>query len=96
MHLGLIAVLARSFSRIHRANLVNFGILPLTFADPADYERVEQGARLAIEDVAAGLEAGRLTVRAGADGPRFEALAELSDREREIVLAGGRLNLLRR
>jgi len=94
MHLGLKAVIARSFSRIHRANLVNFGILPLTFADPADYKRLEQGASLVIEDVADGLAAGRLTVKA--DGASVEVLADLSEKEREIILAGGRLNLLRR
>jgi len=95
MHLGLKAVIARSFSRIHRANLVNFGILPLTFADPADCERVEQGDRLLIEDVPDGLARGRLTVQAGARGARIEVLADLSEKEREIVLAGGRLNLMR-
>jgi len=95
MHLGLKAVIARSFSRIHRANLVNFGILPLTFADPADCERVEQGDRLLIEDIPDGLARGRLTVQAGARGARIEVLADLSEKEREIVLAGGRLNLMR-
>jgi aconitate hydratase len=94
MYLGLKAVIARSFSRIHRANLVNFGILPLTFADPADYDRLQQGARLAIEDVADGLAKGRLTVKT--DDSCIEVRSDLSEKEREIVLAGGRLNLLRR
>jgi len=96
MHLGLKAVIARSFSRIHRANLVNFGILPLTFADPADCERVAQGDRLLIEDVPDGLARGRLTVQVGAHDARIEVLADLSEKEQEIVLAGGRLNLMRR
>jgi aconitate hydratase len=96
MHLGLKAVIARSFARIHRANLVNFGILPLVFADARDYARIRQGDRLTVRDVRAGLRAGELTVRDETLGFNLAVRADLSDREREIVLAGGRLNLLRR
>ncbi len=85
MHLGLKAVIARSFARIHRANLINFGILPLTFADPSDYDGIGQGDRLKMADVHDGLHAGCFTVR-----------SELSERERDILLAGGRLNLIRK
>lgn len=95
MHLGLKAVIARSFARIHKANLVNFGILPLEFADPADYERIGQGDRLAIDDARAALAEGALTVRNEAGGFSFEVTADLSERELEILLAGGRLNLIR-
>ncbi len=96
MYLGLKAVIAKSFARIHRANLINFGILPLTFADPADYERVTQGDRLAIDEACARLRGGRLTVRDETAGLDFEGRAELSEREVEILLAGGRLNLIRK
>jgi len=95
MHLGLKAVIARSFARIHRANLINFGILPLVFADAGDYVRIRQGDRLTVRDVRAGLRAGGLTVRDETLGFNLAVRAELTDREREIVLAGGRLNLLR-
>ncbi len=95
MYLGLKAVIARSFARIHRANLVNFGILPLTFADPADYEKVGQGDALTMADVAAGLERGKLTVRDETSGFSFKVKADLGPEERKIVAAGGRLNLLR-
>jgi len=96
MFLGLKAVIALSFARIHRANLINFGIVPLTFADAADYGRVSQGDRLLISGVRAGLAAGRIVVRDGTAGVEFEVRAELSDRERDILFAGGRLNLIAR
>jgi aconitate hydratase len=95
MHLGLTAVIAKSFARIHKANLINFGIVPLTFADPADYDRVAQGDRLVIEDIPAGLAAGGLVVRDETADVEFETETGLTDEERRIVLAGGRLNLLR-
>ncbi len=94
MYLGLKAVLARSFARIHRANLVNFGIAPLVFEDAAEAERIEQGDRFVIPDVRAGIAAGTLTVRNLSQGREFRVRCELSDKEREILLAGGRLNLL--
>ncbi|MFO8006238.1 MAG: aconitate hydratase, partial [Candidatus Brocadiia bacterium] len=94
MYLGLKAVLAKSFARIHKANLVNFGIAPLTFEDPAEAECIEQGDRLAIPDARVGLEQGALTVHNLSQGREFGVRCELSSREREILLAGGRLNLL--
>jgi aconitate hydratase len=96
MYLGLKAVIAKSFARIHKANLINFGIVPLTFADPADFDRVGQGHRLVLADVHAGLSAGRLTVKDETAGAAFEARADLNDEERRILIAGGRLNLMRR
>jgi aconitate hydratase len=96
MHLGLKAVIARSFARIHRANLINFGIAPLTFAEAGDYGRVGQGDRLVIEDVRAGLEAGSLSARDESAGFEFRLRADLSEWERAILLAGGRLNLVAR
>ena len=94
MHLGVVAVVAKSFARIHRSNLINFGILPLLFADPADYDRVSRDDVLAVEDVHACVEAGRCTVTDRTAGFSFEVLCELTGREREIAKAGGRLNLL--
>ena len=95
MHLGLKAVIAKSFARIHQANLINFGILPLVFADPADYDRIEQGDRLAVKDVRAGLAAGAFDVRDETKGFSFRVEARVSDKDREMLVAGGRLNLLR-
>jgi aconitate hydratase len=95
MFLGLKAVIARSFARIHRANLINFGILPLTFEDVADYDRVAQGHALSIAAVREELEKGVLTMRDETGGFSFRVRADLSAEERRIVAAGGRLNLLR-
>jgi aconitate hydratase len=96
MHLGVVAVIAKSFARIHRSNLINFGILPLSFADPADYERISQDDVLSVEDAHCVVAAGRCTVTNHTGGFAFEASCELSEREREIVKAGGRLNMIAR
>jgi aconitate hydratase, putative, Aquifex type len=92
-YLGVRAVIAKSFERMHKANLVNFGILPLVFADEADYDRIEQGDELEIaglrDAVASGAE--RVTVRDKTKGIEFAANCELSGRQREIALAGGAL-----
>jgi len=96
MHLGVVAVIAKSFARIHRSNLINFGILPLSFADPADYGRVSQDDVLSVEDAHCVVAADRCTVTNHTGGFAFEASCELSEREREIVKAGGRLNMIAR
>jgi aconitate hydratase len=94
MYLGLQAVIARSFARIHRANLINFGILPLTFAEPADSERVGQGDRLRLDGVRRGVSEGSLMVRDETAGIEFRVELGVSERTREVLLAGGRLNLI--
>jgi len=91
MYLGVRAVIAKTFARIHRANLLNWGLLPLEFADPADYDALEAGHRLRIREIAAGLEAGTLTVEDETSGRRFAVRCPLTGREREILRAGGRL-----
>ncbi len=94
MYLGLKAVIALSFARIHKANLVNFGILPLIFTDEADYERVRQGDALTIPAVRGGLPEGSLTVRDATRDLEFGVRIELSPEEIDILLAGGRLNII--
>ncbi|MBD2893971.1 3-isopropylmalate dehydratase large subunit [Actinomadura sp. RB99] len=95
-HLGLRLVLARGYARIHWQNLVNFGILPLEFADEADYDRVEQGDRLRIEGVRAALETGaEIEVRNVTKDETYRARHRLSPRQRELVAAGGQIPLLR-
>jgi aconitate hydratase len=96
MYLGVQAVLAESFARIHKANLVNFGILPLTIA-PEDYERLQPGDALHIERLRGAVEAGEPIVASIKGADRTITLTyDLSDRERQIALAGGRLNYIRR
>ena len=91
MYLGVRGVLAKSFARIHRANLINWGILPLEFADAADYDAIQQGSRLRVGNLAAGLAGGGLQVEDLAAGRRIGVRCVLTDRERAILLAGGRL-----
>jgi aconitate hydratase len=96
MYLGVQAVLARSFARIHRANLVNFGIVPLEIA-AADYEALQQGDELRVENAREALAAGQpLTVRNVTRGTQFEAHANLTDRQTQIVVAGGMLSFMNR
>jgi len=97
MYLGLKAVIAKTFARIHWANLVNFGILPLTFVNEADYDGIDQGDRLRIVDAAAALRRGdeTVTVRNETKGTSFQAKLGMTPRQREIVLAGGLLNHVR-
>ncbi len=91
MVLGIRGVLAKSFARIHRANLINWGVLPLELANPADYDAIAAGHQLRIADVPAGLATGTLVVEDQTAGRRIEARCVLTERERAILLAGGRL-----
>lgn len=92
MYLGVKAVVAKSIERIHRANLVNFGIVPFTFANPADYEKLAAGDRLAFKGLRAAVAGeGRLTVRTKAGDVTLQTA--LSAREKAIILAGGLLCL---
>jgi aconitate hydratase len=94
MSLGVQGVLSKGFARIHRANLVNFGILPMEFAAATDYDRVRQGDRLEIRDVVASLKQNRgtLTVRNLTKNETFQVKLPLTRREADIILAGGLLN----
>ena len=94
MYLGIRCVIAKSFARIHVANLINAGILPVTFANPEDYDRLEQGAKLTISNIVKGMEEGKLTVT-DETGFAFQVVCNLTDRQRAILLAGGLLNYTR-
>jgi aconitate hydratase len=90
MYLGVRAVLAKSFARIHRANLINWGIVPLTFDDPATWDGIERDDRLKLDGLRAALVAGeRVTVENQRTGARFTTSCVLTPRERDILLAGG-------
>jgi len=92
MYLGVRLLLAKSVERIHAANLVNFGILMLCFEDPADYDRLSAGDELRIEDLPGALRADRIAVANRSAGYSFTLRCDLSERQRQIVLAGGALN----
>ena len=95
MFLGVQAVLAKSFARIHRTNLINFGILPLVFQDPADWKGLEQGDSLELVDVWKGLDQGRLLVRNQTHGAQFTVELDISPYERELLLSGGLLRYIK-
>ncbi len=88
--LGIKAVVAKSFARIHAANLVNAGILPLTFENPDDYDLIKQGSTMTINNTFEGLESGYYT--ASIDGHSIKLVSTLADRQKAIVKAGGLLN----
>ncbi|MCA3748430.1 MAG: aconitate hydratase [Rubrobacter sp.] len=97
LHLGIRAVIAKSFARIHRRNLISQGILPLRFKDESDYERFEQGQRWELPEIRERLERGDGEVPLRSEsGEEITLLAEFSPRERDILLAGGVLRMLRR
>ncbi|MDN5347126.1 MAG: aconitate hydratase [Clostridia bacterium] len=94
MYLGVKAVIAKSFARIHRSNLINFGILPLTFVDGNAYEQIEQEDILEI-DLQDGFAAETLTVYNTTKGTSFQVRHDLTTRQQEIIRAGGLLNYTR-
>jgi aconitate hydratase len=94
-YLGLMVVLAKSFARLHRANLINFGVLPVVIKDD-DYEQIEQGDILEIMGLRKAVaESDELVVRVKHKALEFAGRLELSQRERKILLGGGRLNFHR-
>ncbi len=92
MYLGIRCVVAKSFARIHAANLINAGILPLTFENPADYDALQPGAQLRIDGIRAGMAAGKLTLTDTAAGKSYPVVCSLTERQQAILLAGGLLN----
>jgi aconitate hydratase len=96
-YLGLKAVIAKSFARIHWQNLCNFGILPLTFSNPDDYEKIKQGDVLIIEDVRNAIQKGNdvIIVRNKTKDELYETDHTMSERQVEMVLAGSLINLVK-
>lgn len=97
LYLGIKAVLVKSFARIHRANLINAGILPLTFVNEDDYEKIHQGDEITLANVRADIEADKtqLTVVNKTAGVEIPVLCELTGRTKDIILAGGLLDYTR-
>lgn len=97
MYLGIKAVVAKSFARIHRANLINFGILPLIFVNPEDYEKVNQGDILRLSDLVEGVKGSqRYLVFNKLKNTYFEVYSNLNEKERELILQGGLLPYVRK
>jgi aconitate hydratase len=94
-YLGLRVAIAKDFARIHRQNLINFGVLPLTFDDPADYDRLEQDDVLEISDLHHKLHESVLTITNRTQNRTLNARLDLTEREIELIRAGGLLNWIR-
>ncbi len=95
MFLGVAAIIAKGIERIHCANLVNFGILPLFFTSDADYDAISPGDELVIENLHQAIEKPQVTVTNKTKGTTFSARCELSERQREVLRLGGLLNYTR-
>ena len=92
MYLGIRCVIAKSFARIHVANLINAGILPLTFKNAADYDALEQGHKLRLSDLRSGMSAGEIVLTDENSGRTIQLVCDLTQRQMDIVTAGGLLN----
>ena len=90
MYLGIRCVIAKSFARIHIANLINAGILPVTFANADDYELLSQDADISIDNIVSGMAEGKLIATAG--DQKITLCCDLTERQQKILLAGGLLN----
>lgn len=95
MYLGVKAVIAKSIARIHKGNLVNHGIIPMVFADPADYDGLELMDELEIEGLTEQMKTREVVVKNRTKGTAFRVKLELSDSELEVLLCGGQLRYLK-
>ncbi|MBR6221450.1 MAG: aconitate hydratase [Clostridia bacterium] len=91
LYLGVRAVIAKSFARIHVANLINAGILPLTFKNPDDYDEIQQGDNLALRGIHAGMDAGCMTLEDVTTGRSFALSCDFTERQKAMLKAGGLL-----
>jgi aconitate hydratase len=94
-YLGVCAKIVKSFARIHKSNLCNFGILPLTFADPDDYEQLKEETRVVFPDIRARIKRGLSEIRVETAGRTIMTLLEVTQRERGHLLAGGTLKFVK-
>jgi aconitate hydratase len=94
-YLGVRAKIVKSFARIHKSNLCNFGILPLTFKDPKDYDTLNKAANVVFPEVRKRIERGDREIPIEAEGRTIMTLLDVSDRQRKHLLAGGTLNYVK-
>lgn len=95
LYLGVKAVIAKSFARIHKANLINNGIVPIEFKNEADYDNIDLIDDLKMEDIKAALESGVVKVKNLTKGTEFEATVDLTEKEIAVIKEGGRLNYVK-
>lgn len=95
LYLGVKAVIAKSFARIHKQNLVNNGIIPLVFADAADYDNIHEGDELAFDGLIDQIKAGSVTVTNQTTGQQIPLKIELGSRQEGLLLGGGLLTSIK-
>lgn len=96
LYLGIKAVFAKSFARIHKANLINSGILPLTFADPSDYDKIEEGDIIRIKNAIDQVKnRNTVTIHNTAKNQEYVMQVELSEKELQMILLGGKINFMK-
>ncbi|MBQ7935532.1 MAG: aconitate hydratase [Clostridia bacterium] len=91
LYLGVRAVITKSFARIHIANLINAGIMPLTFENPEDYEKIDQGDKLTIRNIYAGMDSGKMVLIDETKGIELPLVCNFTDRQKAILKAGSLL-----
>jgi aconitate hydratase len=96
MFLGVKAVLAKSMSRIHKSNLINYGVIPLTFENPGDYDCIDLADEIVIKNAPEQIKAKRIIIENISKGTAIQAILDVSDTEAEIILAGGQLPFLKK
>jgi len=94
-YLGVRAKIVKSFARIHKANLCNFGVIPLVFRDPGDYDLLKKGAKLVFPRLRSRIEQGEMEIPVEVNGHRIITVLDISDRQRGYILAGGALNFVK-
>jgi aconitate hydratase len=94
-YLGVRAKIVKSFARIHKANLCNFGILPLVFKNPGDYDLFEKGKKVVFPEVRRHLENGDREIQVAVDAREVVTILDVSDRQRRHLIAGGALNFVK-
>ena len=95
LYLGIKGVIAKSFARIHKANLINSGILPMEFEDLADFESIDQMDELFVEDIFDGIKSGRLKIKNKTKNKEFFVKAIFNQKEIDMLMAGGKLNSIK-
>ncbi|MCI9597716.1 MAG: aconitate hydratase [Firmicutes bacterium] len=95
LYLGIKFVLAKSFARIHRSNLINSGIMPLVFENPGDYDDFKIGDKLVIENAPAQVKSGSVEVKNPATGKTYKTATNFSDLEIQLILKGGKINYMK-
>lgn len=96
LYLGIKAVLAKSFARIHKANLINNGIVPLVFKNSEDYDRIEKNDELVIDNVVKQIGEGIVTVHNETKNENYEMILDIPERQKDMLICGGKLNQIKK